>query len=50
MEVTMLSMVIVFWFGTAIIHSFSQTETKYSKTIVWLSFVTITSLIIGQLL
>lgn len=46
----MLSMMIVFWFGTAIIHSFSQSETGYSKLIVWLAFVSVSALSINLLL
>jgi len=44
------SLIIVFWLGVALIHSFNKSETGYSKLIVWLATICIASLSVGNLI
>ncbi len=50
MDDLIYSLIIVFWLGAAIIHSFNKNETRYSKLIVWLAFMSIASLSVGNLI
>lgn len=50
MDDLMYSLIIVFWLGAAILHTFTKTETRYSKLIVWLATICIASLSVGNLI
>lgn len=50
LNTTIYSVAIVYWLGMAVIQTKAETETNYSKFVVWLAFITVTGLSLGNML